>query len=172
LNVQIQNPDETFSNIVSFVVVQDVPATDVIPLTPTAPTASGKNIIVVDPSAAGSPAAQPNVVLTIVAMGLFSVASNTCTLGGAPVVLTRPASGTSVMDICVFSVSGLDPSMTYTITGPSAPDITVVGAQPLGLGIIDLTLSIPSSAVAGTRSLFVQNPNKDKAAATGALVVK
>ena len=172
LNVQMQNPDATFSNIVSFVVAQDISAQDVIPLTPAAPVASGKNIIVVDPSAAGSPAPQPNVVLTVVAMGLFSVANNTCTLGGAPVVLTRPSSGNSVVDICVFSVSGLDSSMTYTVTGPSAPDITVVGTQPLGLGIIDLTLSIPSSAVAGTRSLFVQNLNKDKAAATGALVVK
>jgi hypothetical protein len=168
----MQNPDAAFSNIVSFVVVQDTSAQDVIPLTAAASTASGKNIIVVDPSAAGSPAPQPNVVLTVAAMGLFSVANNTCTLGGAPVVLTRPASGTSVMDICVFSVSGLDSSMTYTVTGPGALDITVVGTQPLGLGIIDLTLSIPSSAVAGTRSLFVQNLNKDKAAATGVLVVK
>jgi hypothetical protein len=172
LNVQMQNPDSTFSNIVSFVVAQDVLATDLIPLTPAAPAASGKNIIVVDPSAAGSPAPQPNVVLTVVAMGIFSVANNTCTLGGAPVVLTRPASGTSLMNICVFSVSGLDSSMAYTVTGPGAPDITVVGSQPLGLGIIDLTLSIPSSAVAGTRSLFVQNLNKDKAVATGSLVVK
>jgi hypothetical protein len=168
----MENPGGTFSNIVNFVVVQDVPAADVIPLTPTAPTASGKNIIVVDPSAAGSPAPQPNVVLTVVAMGLFSVANNSCTLGGAPVVLTRPASGTSVMDICVFSVSGLDSSMTYTVTGSNVPDITVVGTQPLGLGIIDLTLSIPSSALAGTRSLLVRNLNKDKAAATGSLVVK
>jgi hypothetical protein len=172
LNIQMENPGGTFSNIVNFVVVQDVPAADVIPLTPTAPTASGKNIIVVDPSAAGSPAPQPNVVLTVVAMGLFSAANNSCTLGGAPVVLTRPASGTSVMDICVFSVSGLDSSMTYTVTGSNVPDITVVGTQPLGLGIIDLTLSIPSSALAGTRSLLVRNLNKDKAAATGSLVVK
>lgn len=62
--------------------------------------------------------------------------------------------------------------MTYTITGPSTPDISIVGMQPLGLGIIDLTISVPSGAVAGTRSLLVQNTNKDKAAATGTMVVQ
>jgi hypothetical protein len=141
-------------------------------LTPAAPSASGKKIIVVDPSAAGSPVPQPDVVLTIAAMGIFSPTNNSCTLGASPVVLMRPASGTSVVDICVFSVSGLDASMTYTVSGPGAPDVTVVGMQPLGLGTIDLTLSVPSGAVAGTRSLFVRNANKDKAVATGTLVVK
>jgi hypothetical protein len=172
LSVQIQNPDSTFSTIVNFVVAADAPAPDVISLTPANPTASGKDIIVVEPSAAGSPAPQPNVVLTIAAMGLFSQAQNSCTLGGAPVVLTRPVNGTAIVDICVFSVSGLDPSMAFTVTGPGTPDVNVIGKQPLGLGIVDLTLSISSSAVAGPRSLFVQNANKDKAVATGALVVK
>lgn len=172
LSVQMQNPDSKLSNIVTFVVAQDVPAADVIPLTPAAPSASGKKIIVVDPSAAGSPVPQPDVVLTIAAMGIFSPTNNSCTLGASPVVLMRPASGTSVVDICVFSVSGLDASMTYTVSGPGAPDVTVVGMQPLGLGTIDLTLSVPSGAVAGTRSLFVRNANKDKAVATGTLVVK
>jgi hypothetical protein len=172
LSVQMQNPDATFSNIVSFVVAQDFPAPDVIALTEAAPSASGKDIIVVEPSAAGSPVPQADVVLTIAAMGVFSVTNNSCTLGGAPVVLPRPASGTAVVDICVFSVSGLDSSMTFTVTGPGAPDVIVVGKQPLGLGIIDLTLSISSSAVAGPRSLLVQNANKDKAVATAALVVK
>lgn len=172
LSVQIQNPDATFSNIVSFVVVQDVPAADVIPLTPSAPSAAGKNILVVDPSVAGSPAPQADVVLTVAAMGPFSVADNSCTLGVAPIVLTRPASGTSIVDICVFSVSGLDPSMTFSITGPGVADVSVAGVQALELGIVDVTLSVPSGAVTGTRSLLVQNTNKDKAAATGALVVQ
>jgi hypothetical protein len=76
------------------------------------------------------------------------------------------------MDICVFSVSGLDPSFTYSLTGPGTADITIIGKQPLGLGIVDLTLAIPSRAVVGLRSLFVQNPNQDKAVATGALEVQ
>jgi hypothetical protein len=172
LSVQMQNPDGTFSNIVNFIVAQDAPTPDAIPLTPANPNATGKDIIVVEPSAAGSPAPQPNVVLTIAAMGLFSQAQNSCTLGGAPVVLSRPASGTAIVDICVFSVSGLDSSMTFTVTGPGTPDVNVIGKQPLGLGIVDLTLSISSGAVIGPRSLVVQNANKDKAVATGVLVVK
>jgi hypothetical protein len=172
LSVQMQNPDGTFSNIVTFVVAQDTPTADVIPLTLSSHSATGKDIIVVEPSAAGSPAPQPNVVLTIAAMGLFSLAQNSCTLGGAPVVLTRPANGTAIVDICVFSVSGLDSSMTFTVSGPGAPDVNVIGKQPLGLGIVDLTLSISSGAIAGPRSLLVQNANKDKAVATGVLVVK
>jgi hypothetical protein len=144
----------------------------VIPLTPSNHTVTGKDIIVVEPSAAGSPSPQPNVVLTIAAMGLFSQVNNSCTLGGAPIVLARPVSGNSIVDICVFSVSGLDPSMTFTVTGPGAPDVNVIGKQPLGLGIVDLTLSISSNALAGPRALLVQNANKDKAIATGVLVVK
>ncbi len=172
VSVQMQNPDATFSNLVSFAVVQDTTAPDVISLLPSAPIASAKDIIVVEPSAAGSPAPQPDVVLTIAVLGIFSNANNSCTLGGAPIVLARPTSGSSVLDICVFSVSGLDPSMTFTVTGPGAADVTVVGKQPLGLGIVGLTLSVPSNAVAGQRSLLVKNANKDKAVATGALVVK
>jgi hypothetical protein len=172
VSIQMQNPDGTFSNIVNFVVSQDIAAADVIPLTAANPNASARDIIVVEPSAAGSSVPQQDVVLTIAAMGIFSAPNNSCTLGAAPVVIPRPASGTSIVDICVFSVSGLDSSMTFTVTGPGAPDVTVVGKQPLGLGIIDLTLSVPSSAAAGIRSLLVQNANKDKAAATGALVVK
>ncbi|MFZ0820338.1 MAG: hypothetical protein WAM91_09735 [Candidatus Acidiferrales bacterium] len=172
VTVQMQNPDGTFSNIVNFVVAQDVATVDVIPLTLANPTVSARDIIVVESSTAGSPVPQADVALTVAAMGIFSVPNNSCTLGAAPVVLPRPASGTSIVDICVFSVSGLDPSMTFTVTGPGAADVAVVGKQPLGLGIIDLTLSVPSSAIAGLRSLLVQNANKDKAAATGALVVK
>jgi hypothetical protein len=66
----------------------------------------------------------------------------------------------------------LDPSFTYTITGPATPDITIIGEQPLGLGIVDLTLSVPSAALQGLRSLFVENPNKDKAVASGVLEVQ
>src|SRR6202035_1178191 len=97
---------------------------------------------------------------------------NTCTLGAGSLVITRPVSGTATIDICVFSVSGLDPSFAYSLTGPASGDITIIGKQPLGLGIVDLTLAIPSSAAAGLRSLFVQNSNQDKAVATGALEIR
>jgi hypothetical protein len=72
----------------------------------------------------------------------------------------------------VFSVSGLDPSFTYTLTGPSAPDITIIGLDPLGLGILHIELLVPATAATGPRTLFVENPEKDEAAASGAIEVR
>ena len=45
-------------------------------------------------------------------------------------------------------------------------------AEPLGLGIIHLTLQVPATAAVGPRTLFVENPSKDKAAGTGAIEVR
>ncbi len=172
LAVQLQNPDTTLSNIVNFVVVSGAGLVDVIPLTPSNPVVVGKNMVVVEPSTAGSSAPQSNVTLAVVAMGNFNTQTNSCSLGAEFIILSRPNSGTATTDICLFSVSGLDPSYTYTITGPASPDILIIGKQPLGFGIVNLTLSIPSSAQKGPRTLFVENPNKDKAAASGSLEVK
>lgn len=172
LAVQLQNPDSTLSNIVNFVVVGDAGSADVIPLTPSNPVVTGKNIIVVEPSTAGSSAPQSNVTLAIVAMGNFNTQTNSCSLGAEFIILSRPNSGTATADICLFSVSGLDPSYNYTISGPATPDILIIGKQPLGFGIVNLTLSVTSSAQKGPRTLFVENPNKDKAAASGSLEVK
>ncbi len=172
LAVQIQNPDGTKSAAVNFVVAQDADAVDVIPLTAGQPAASAKDIIVVEPSTAGSLAPQTDVTLSIQAMGMYSTATSTCTLGASPLVIQRPASGTATVDICAFSVSGLGPSLTFNVSGPTPPDITVAGEQPLGLGIVDLTLTVPATAQTGARALFVVNSNKDKAVASGSLEVQ
>jgi hypothetical protein len=172
LAVTIQNPDSRLSNTVNFVVVANVGPIDIIPVTPANPNVTGKDIIVVEPSTAGSIAPQADVTIAVAAMGIFSPAQNTCTLGAGSLVITRPATGTATLDICIFSVSGLDPSFAYSITGPGAGDITIIGKQPLGLGIVDLTLAIPASTLKGLRSIFIQNPNQDKAVATGVLEVQ
>jgi hypothetical protein len=70
----------------------------------------------------------------------------------------------------VFSESGLDTSMTYTVSGPG--DVTVIAKQHAGLGIIHLTLQVLASALPGARTLFLQNTNLDKTAASGALVIQ
>jgi hypothetical protein len=64
-------------------------------------------------------------------------------------------------DVCIFSQSGLDTSMTYTVSG--AGDIAVISKQQAGLGIIHLTLQILAPAAPGTCALFIQNTNLDKA---------
>jgi hypothetical protein len=169
VSIQLQNPDGTKSNGVALVVATPNLSDEVISLTSTAPVATARDIVVVDSTTAGVSLPEDDVDLNLEALGTFSTASNTCTLGGNPVALRRPASGTANADICMFSESGLDTSMTFTVSGPA--DITVIAKQPLGLGIVRITLQIPASAVPGHRTLFVQNANLDKAAASGALEV-
>ena len=134
------------------------------------PSVSGQDITVVEPTTAGVSTASSDVDLNVAALGVFSVANNSCSLAGNPVELIRPTIGTVAAEICLFSASGLDSSMNYTITGPG--DISVIAKQPAGLGIIHLTLQISAAALPGARSLFLQNANLDKTAATGALEVQ
>ena len=172
LAVRLQNPDGTLSNAVVFVVLAVGSGADIIPLTPGAPVATGKDIVVVELSTNGGSGAAGNVSLNIAAIGNYSVATSSCTLGGSPVIIVRPSSGTTTADLCVFSVSGLDPSFTYTVSGPPEPDITITNREPLGLGILHLTLQVPATSATGPRTLFVENPSKDKAAGTGAIEVR
>jgi len=130
----------------------------------------GKNIIVVEPTTAGVDDSSVSFDLNVAALGVFNTSTNACNLGGNPVPLTRPASGTIAADMCLFSQSGFDTSMAYTISGPG--DVAVISKQPAGLGIIHLTIQIPSTAQPGARTLFIQNANLDKTAASGALEIQ
>ena len=172
LSVQVRNPNGTLSNTATFVVLAPGSGPGAISLTPSAPSATGKDIVVVELSTNGGSGAAGNVSLNVAAIGTYTVATSSCTLGGSTVAILRPATGTATADLCVFSVSGLDPSYTYTISGPAVPDITISNRAPLGLGIVDLTLQVPASAAAGPRTLFIQNPSEDEAAGTGAIEVR
>ncbi len=172
ISVQIQNPNGSLSNTQTFVVLATGSGTATIPLTPSAPTSAGNNIVVVELSTNGGSGAAGNVSLNIAAIGPYTVATGSCVLGGNPVIVQRPATGAGTADLCVFSVSGLDPSFIYAISGPPTPDIAVVNRAPLGLGILHLTLQVPSTAEPGPRTLFVTNPESDMAAGTGAIEVR
>jgi hypothetical protein len=167
--VQVRNPSGTKSNVVSLVAAAPNASDEVITLTSGAPFATAKDIVVVEPTTAGVSVPGDDVDLNVAALGAFSVSSNTCTLGGNPVALTRPANGTATEDICLFSESGLDTSMTVAVSGTG--DVTVVATQALQLGIIRVTLQISANAAPGARTVFVQNRNLDRAAASGALEV-
>jgi hypothetical protein len=169
ISVQVRNPSGTKSNMVSLVAAAPNASDEVIALTSGAPFATAKDIVVVEPTTAGVSVPGDDVDLNVAALGVFSAASNTCTLGGNPVALARPANGTSTADICVFSESGLDPSMTLAVSG--AGDVTVVATQALQMGILRVTLQISATAAPGVRTVFVQNRNLDRAAASGALEV-
>ena len=170
LSVQVRNPDNTTSNSVSLIVVALNASDEVLLLTSGAPAATAKDIVVVDPTTAGVSVPNADVDLNVAALGAFSTTTNSCSLAGNPVPLQRPASGFAASDICLFSASGLDTGMAYTVTGPG--DVTVIAKQPAGLGIIHLTLQISAAAIPGARTLFIQNTNLDKTAATGALEVQ
>jgi hypothetical protein len=170
LNVQVQNPNASTSNAVQLVVVQPTTVDNNIALTTGSPTATGMNITVVEPTTAGIDSEDDDLDLNIAAIGLYATATNTCSLGGNAIPLVRPSSGTSTADICVFSESGLDTSMTYTVSGPG--DVAVISQQPAGLGIIHLTLQVPATASPGARTLFIQNTNLDQTSASGVLQVQ
>jgi len=172
LSVQLQNPDGSLSNTLTFVVLAPGSGIGAIPLTPSAPTAAGIDIVVVELSTNGGSGAPGNVSLNVAAMGPYSVVTQSCVLGGSPVIVQRPATGNTTADLCVFSVSSLDPSFTFTVSSPPTPDITVINREPLGLGILHLTLQVPATAAPGPRTLFVENPESDKAAGTGAIEVQ
>jgi hypothetical protein len=170
VSVQGQNPGGALSNAVSLVVAVPNASDDVMSLSAGAPEVSGKDIVVVEPTTAGVSVPGNDGDLDVAALGIFSAVNNSCTLGGNPVMLTPPQSGVATADVCLFSQSGLDASMTYTVTGPG--DVAVIAKQPLGLGIIRLTLQLPATAAPSARTLFIQNTNLDKTAATGTLWVQ
>ncbi|HET6929905.1 MAG TPA: hypothetical protein VFI45_06260, partial [Candidatus Acidoferrum sp.] len=170
VSIQIQSPSGPLSNRVSLVVAAPGVTDDVISLTNSTPAISGKNITVVEPTTAGVDNSSASFDLNVAALGVFNTSTNACNLGGNPVPLVRPTSGTSAADICLFSESGFDTSMTYTVSGPG--DVSVISKQPAGLGIIHLTVQIPSTALTGARTLFIQNANLDKTAASGVLEIQ
>jgi hypothetical protein len=170
LSVAVKNPNATTSNIVQLLVIAPGNADDVIILSSAAPAVTGKDITVVEPTTAGIDTSDNNLDLDVPAIGVFSTSNNSCSLGGNPIPLVRPCSGANAADICLFSQSGFDASMTYTISGPG--DIAVISKQPAGLGIIHLTLQIPATAAPGSRTLFIQNANYDKTAASGVLQIQ
>jgi hypothetical protein len=172
LPVQLQNPDGSLSNTETFVILAPGSGTGGIPLTPSAPTSIGDDIIVVELSTNGGSGVAENVSLNIAAIGSYAVATSSCVLGGSPVIIQRSATRTGTANFCVFSVSALDPSFTFTVSGPVTPDIAVSNREPLGLGILHLTLQVPSTATPGPRTLFVENPESDKAAGTGVIEVR
>jgi hypothetical protein len=172
LTVQLQNPDGTLSNILTFVALAPGLGVATISLTPSAPISAGNDIVVVELSTNGGLATGGSTSLNIAAIGAYSVATSSCVLDGSPVIVQRPSTGTGTADLCVFSESGLDPSFTYTISGPPTPDITFSNLAALSLGIVHVTLRVPAAAAAGPRTLFVENPEGDKAAGTGAIEVR
>jgi hypothetical protein len=140
---------------------------DVLALSSGQPVATGKDIVVVEPTTAAASAA-----INVDFIGLLT-GGNNCGVQGSPLSITRPSSGTSTVSICVHG-TGLDPTFTYAFTGPNGGDIGIVASAVTGLfpNTIELDLQVASTTLPGVRTLFITTLNHDRAAATGMLEVK
>ena len=169
LTVQVQNPGApgALSNPVPFVIAAFAVTEDVIALSAGQPAATGKDIVVVEPTTAASSAA-----INVDFIGLLT-GGNNCGVQGSPLSVTRPASGTATVSICVHG-NGLDPTFTHAFTGPGGGDIAITASSVTGVfpNTIELDLLIASTTLPGVRTLFITTLNHDRAAATGMLEVK
>jgi hypothetical protein len=168
--IQIQNPGQptALSNPVPFVVVPFTLTQNVIALSAAQPQVTGSNIVVFEPTTAGTTSAQINVDFA----GPIT-SDGACNFDSSPIELAPPSSGTSVVSICVHG-NLLDPSSTYQFTTPPTPDI-LVSTSSLGSvfpNLIQLNLTISSTTLPGVRSLFISTPNNDQAVATGLVEVQ
>ena len=91
VSVQVRNPNGTKSNSVSLVVAPPNVSDEVIALTNAAPTATAKDIVVVELTTAGVSVPGNDVDMNLAALGSFSTTNNSCSLTGNPVQLQRPA---------------------------------------------------------------------------------
>ncbi|MGC2420996.1 MAG: hypothetical protein WA405_05030 [Candidatus Acidiferrales bacterium] len=166
--IQVENPGPpvVLSNPVPFVVEPFDVSEGAISLSTGAPVAAAENIIVVEPTTAA--ASSP---INVDFIGPLTGGIN-CGIQGSPLAVTRPASGSALVSICVHG-TGLDPAFTYAFTGPGSGDIGVTASSVTGLfpNMIELDLQISSATLPGLRTLFITTPNNDGAVATGMLEV-
>lgn len=163
--VQIRNPDTAVSNSVSLVAVADTATEQVISLTPGAPSASGQDIVVVEPLTAGTGAQTLNLSF----IGFFI--NNGCIAQSSPLAIPRPPSGSVTIDLCIGG-TGIASTSSFTLSGPGDVTLGVPGPLSLGLVQVRLPVTVSSTALAGARTLFAANANKEKTAATGAIEIK
>lgn len=176
--VQIKNPDNSVSNQVALKVLdpvteqKDLDTAPEVTLTAGNPDATGHDILVVEPTTAGSLNEHFNMNL----IGIIS--NNSCAPTFLGITLTRPTNGTQSFELCVFNgTTGprLLATDKFTISGPTPNnDITIQQVQLFGGAgsMIQITLQIGSASAVGPRTLFVESKNREKAALVGGIEVK
>jgi hypothetical protein len=173
LTVQVQNPGNPgpLSNPVPFVVAPFDVSAKTISLTSSQPVSDGNDLVVTEPTTAAE-----SSPINVDFVG-YLLGTNSCSVQGSPLAVTRPSSGSKIVSICVHG-TGLNPTFLYQFSGPGgAPggdDIGVTTSAVTGLfpNTIELDLQISSTTVRGVRSLFISTLNNDRAVATGVLELK
>ncbi len=171
LTLQIRNPNGALSNPVPFVISPLTVSPAVLSLSTSQPASTAIVLAVSEPTTAAS-----SSPINVNFIGYLAGGDN-CGIGAAPLVATRPSSGSTTIQICIQG-DGLDPSFTYSFGGPSdAPggtDIPLTAYAVPGLlpNMIELNLEISSSAQPGLRTLTITTLNGDRAAATGMLEIQ
>ena len=168
--VQILIPGSpgALSNPAPFLVAPNVITQGVISLSSSSPSATGADVLVAEPTNAGATTLQLNIDF-----GSMLSGSNGCSIQANPIVVTRPASGTKTVNLCVHG-NFLDPSFQYAFSGPTPNDISTTPSV-ISNGFpntVRLILIISSTTFPGTRTLFITTANNDKAAASGILEIR
>ncbi len=170
ITIQIQNPGQPamLSNTVLFVIVPFTLSESIISLSTAQTESDGNDIVVFEPTTAGSGPSQLNVDFA----GPIT-AGPTCNFDSSPITLQRPPSGTATASMCIHG-NTLDSGYFYQFSGPPAPDISIAPSELAGLfpNTIELDLTISSATLPGVRSLFITTPNNDQAVATGLIEVQ
>jgi hypothetical protein len=170
LTIQVQTPGNpaVLSNPVFLVSVPFTLTQTVISPTSSQPESDGNDIVVFEPTTAGTGPSQINVDFA----GPIT-AGPTCNFDSSPITLVRPSSGSVTVSICIHG-NTLDSGYFYQFSGPSTPDISIVPSQLDGLfpNTIELDLTISSATLPGVRSLFITTPNNDQAVATALVEVQ
>lgn len=170
--VTLANPGSppVASNSVNFIVVTPDNQEEIIPLDAGNPLAAGKDIVVVEPATAGS---TPPAALTLQGIGIFDSVKNVCSVGPAVVTVTRPVTGSMSFNLCLVGTN-LTAVNAVTFSQPAAAVDISTGNLNAGLGSLALafTLTVPSNAQPGLRTVFASGINDDKAALTGGLEVR
>ncbi|MHB8539699.1 MAG: immunoglobulin domain-containing protein [Candidatus Acidiferrales bacterium] len=172
LSVEIQNPGTppALSNPVPLVILPGGNFPSTISLTSASAFAFSQDILVPEETTAGATTSPVSVEF----IGMATPDGSTCTIQASPLVVTRPASGSATVNICVQGTF-LDPTLTYAFTSPqSGGDIGISTASMASLfpNLVELTLTLSSQTAPGVRSLFITTPNGDVAVATGMIEVK
>jgi hypothetical protein len=167
VTIQAQNPDGTLSNALPVVVVAADGAAGLISLSASQPIGGLEDVTAVQPTTDGTSSGP----MTLLLFGLIDTSTNTCNVTESPIKLAVPSSGTTAYSICLAG-NGLDPSYTYAIAGSQSTDVTISNPQSFAGSLVEVTVTVSSTAAAGPRTLLVTDPNNDRAVLSGPIDVE